>query len=139
MSSAGQTAPGLPPILPTLIALGLVYALIRWGVPFAAKFFTKNSTRSEMIAVRESATLGTQQVHLVSVMGRVLLIGTSPNGTSLLADLTETPTAPNTIFAEVLHSEVQHPPAPYEVVNSTEPDADRVNEALARLERLMGA
>jgi flagellar biogenesis protein FliO len=134
-----SAAPGLPPILPTLLALGIVWVLIKWGLPSLMKTLQKKSQSDGMISVRESATVGTNQVHIVSTMGRTLLIGSSPTGMTVLADLTEPVPANSSpeLFGDVLFAETQRPNvAPFTFQNEEEPDPQKVNEALARLERL---
>lgn len=130
----------LNPMLSLMIALAVVFVIIKWGLPSLFKYLSKKTSQSGAILVGDSAVIGSSQVHLVSVMGRTLLIGSNPSGTNLLADLTvpQNPGQPE-LFAEYLHAETHRPQeTPFMMRNETPPDPARITEALGRLERLVG-
>jgi len=95
-----------------LVGLAVALVLIRWGLPRAlhggskgqvAQWLTRLAPpRSEgTIAVLDTRFLGAGAVHLITVRGRTLLVGSSTQGVNLLMDLTEPP-EPASDFDRVL-------------------------------------
>lgn len=83
---------GFQSLAQLLIALAIVVILIRWLVPkYAAKYGKKSVATGLNVDIQEIGTvaLGVSQAHLVQVRGRTLLLGSSAQGLTLLADLTE--------------------------------------------------
>ncbi len=85
---------GFQSLFQLMLALAIVVILIRWLVPkYAAKFGKKANPVSNIADLEEVGvvTLGLATAHLVRVRGRSLLLGSSPQGVTLIADLTEDP------------------------------------------------
>jgi flagellar biogenesis protein FliO len=121
---------GFQSLFQLLLALAIVVILIRWLVPkYAAKFNKKSKPVSNMADLEEVGTvpLGIATAHLVKVRGRTLLLGSSPQGVTLLADLTE-------------DSGIFQLPSPDQRVNLTVGESMRVpsdfESVLERLNRL---
>jgi len=85
-----------------LLGLVVALALIKWGLPRAlnggskgqvAQWFTRLAPpKSEgTITVLDTRFLGAGAVHLITVRGRTLLIGSTAQQVNLLMDLTEPP------------------------------------------------
>lgn len=83
-----------------LLGLAVALALIKWGLPRAlnggkggqvAQWLTRLSApKSEgTITVLDTRFLGAGAVHLITVRGRTLLVGTTAQQVNLLMDLTE--------------------------------------------------
>jgi flagellar biogenesis protein FliO len=105
-------------LLQMLVALGVVFALVKWGLPkVVAKMGARLSTPvGSAISVEESAAFGGGQLSVVSVRGRTLLLAVSPQGVTCLADLTEQP------------SPAPEQPAFFEVLDSADPAKAVVHE-----------
>lgn len=105
-----------------LIGLAVALALIKWGLPRAlnggskgqvAQWFTRLAPpQSEgTITVLDTRFLGAGAVHLVTVRGRTLLIGSTAQQVNLLMDLTEQPDSAST-FDKVLAQSKPFTPEP---------------------------
>lgn len=138
---ASSSTSGLGQVVPLIIALFIVFAIIKWGLPGLIKYVSKKSNEGSTIHVRDSAIVGGSHIHVVSVMGKTLLLGSSPTGVNLIADLTaSSEVQAKPLFAEILHEEANLPAtAPFVLANESDPDQARISEALSRLERLVGA
>lgn len=87
------------------------------------------------IKIEESANFPGGTLHLVTVKGRVLLLGTTPTSISTLADLgSESKPDPGTTFMEMLDTAVIEAPEPEFAVIAEKSEAEL---ALERLQRLM--
>ena len=108
--SAGAAAPvGALPIFQMLLALAVVLALVKWVLPtlfkkYSPKFGAKSSGG---IHIEETAAFGPTTLAVVTVKGRTLLIGSSPQSVNCLADLTEGAKAQAAVptFAEIFETE----------------------------------
>lgn len=92
--------PATPPASPAIIdfmglaqlaiALGVVAALIKWGLPWVMKRMKTDTSSKGSISVIESVSLGAAQLQLVKALDKTLLIGVTPQSTRLIADLSAT-------------------------------------------------
>ncbi|MGQ9880307.1 MAG: flagellar biosynthetic protein FliO [Armatimonadota bacterium] len=105
-----------------LVGLAVALVLIRWGLPRAlnggskgqvAQWLTRLAPpKSEgTITVLDTRFLGAGAVHLVSVRGRTLLIGSTAQQVTLLMDMTE-PVAHTSTFDKVLAASKPFVPEP---------------------------
>lgn len=95
------------------VALGLVAALIKWGLPWVMKKMRADSSSKGTIQVLESMSLGAAQLQLVKALDRTLLIGVTAQSTRLIADLTETgPSDLATALAEPASAAAASAPKP---------------------------
>jgi flagellar biogenesis protein FliO len=97
-------------------------ALIKWGLPRALNGGNKGQAiqwltrlappKSEgTITVLDTRFLGAGAVHLITVRGRILLIGSTAQQVNLLIDLTEQP-EPTSAFDKVLAQSKPFTPEP---------------------------
>lgn len=83
------------------VALGVVAALLKWGLPWVMKRMKTDSSAKGSIQVMESVSLGAAQLQLVKALDRTLLIGVTTQSTRLIADLSATsPTSMAEAMAE---------------------------------------
>lgn len=145
LGSTTGAAPGVGAgsILQMLLALGIVFGLLKFGLP---KLVGKASQRlvtnvHGTIKVEESATFPGGTLYIVRARDRVLLLSVAGTNVTCLSDLTATAAlepepapapVPTPSFEEVL-SRAEAMPAT--AVVETAPRAD-IAEALARLDRL---
>jgi flagellar biogenesis protein FliO len=105
-----------------LIGLAVALALIKWGLPRALNGGNKGQAvqwltrlvppKSEgTITVLDTRFLGAGAVHLITVRGRILLIGSTAQQVNLLIDLTEQP-EPTSAFDKVLAQSKPFTPEP---------------------------
>lgn len=120
VSSATNTSPIVQPgdLFQMVIALVIVGALVKWILP---KMVTKLSRRvstplGSSIKVEETATIGANQLQVVTVRGRTLLLGLTTSGVNCLADLTVPSKAPDQ-------------PAFFDVLDAADPNKAFVTEA----------
>lgn len=105
-----------------LVGLAVALALIRWGLPYALRGGGKKAWSGWLnrlappasegaITVLDSRFLGASALHLVSVRGRVLLVGSTAQQVNLLLDLTEPPDSASA-FDRVLSQATPFTPEP---------------------------
>lgn len=143
-SAAVGAGPGIGSLFNVLLALGIVYILLKVAMP---KLLGRMNRRlatgtSSEIRIEESATFAGGSLYVVNARGRALLLSVSGGGVQCLADLTETaPAAPEPpTFGDFVEQEIKSaaksrvsPP----VAGSETPAADgEWSMALERLERL---
>lgn len=121
---------GFQSLAQMLIALAIVVVLIRWLVPkYASKFGKRPKVNTNNPDIEEvgALALGPNQAHLIKVRGRTLLVGSSAQGVSLIADLTDD--------AGVFHLPIQEPASsqPQAYIEPGPTDFDSVLERLNRL------
>lgn len=146
--SQAAGGPGPMQFVQMVVALAVVASLLKWGLPTLFRKFGGKLTGSPLgstIRVEETTTLGSNCLHVVQVRGRTLLIGSTPQTMSCLADLSDEAEAlrQEPAFFEAVDAALRHEepasgssPAPaYEVVTD---ETQRAKEALARLQRLAG-
>ena len=88
-SSLGSGGSGLMPLFQMLLALGLVYCLVRFAMPRLISRFARREAGSRAIVLEDSADLAGAKLYVVSVHGRKLLLAASSTGISNLCDLGE--------------------------------------------------
>jgi flagellar biogenesis protein FliO len=133
----GAEAPiGILPMIQMMVALAIVIGLVKWVLP---RFLGRMTPKGKGdIAVEMTTALGPATLHVVTVRGRTMLLGVTPQNVGLIAELTED----NGAFAERLTFataaiEVEEPPrgsAPKDD-NPPSPRSD-VELALERLRKL---
>lgn len=129
-----QAAPpviGIGSIIQLLLALAVVTLLLKFVLPKAAGWLNKaNAKKNGQIAViEETVPFNGGSLLVVKARGRNLLIGAGSGSLTTLADLTEVPTEPQTVFETVLEEQEQTVSA---VIDPVTPA-----EALDRLARLI--
>ena len=138
---------GIGSLFNVLIALGIVYGLLRFAMPKIMARMNKRLVTSTGSAIRveESASFAGGSLFVVSARGKTLLLSVSSQGVQNLADLTEIkPSAEPQTFSEIVDKAVvfqtdstlntQHPtPNTQPSTPNTDPDWA---VALERLERL---
>jgi flagellar biogenesis protein FliO len=89
--SGGTTGLHLGSVIQMVAALAIVVLLVRWIVPRILSRWQPKASGSDEGAIRilASATVGTGSVHVVEVEARRFLVGSSPNGFTLLSELGE--------------------------------------------------
>lgn len=129
--AGGSTA---MPLFQMLLALGIVFALLKFGLPKLASKLNKRLVTgvNSSIRIEESANFAGGSLYIVGARDRTLLLSVGTNGVSCVADLTPVERAPEPpLFSEVLDKAVVAEPQP-----SDEPDPVEVRRALDRLARL---
>lgn len=131
------------PVLQMFVSLAIVLGLLKFVLPkMATKLNKKLATPlNSSIKIEESAHFAGGALYVVSAKGKSLLLSVSNSGVQCLADLSDTAPkpAPEPLFMEVLKEEFDHPTATsLQVVNDAPIDRKQAEEALARLERLVG-
>ncbi|MBS1705881.1 MAG: flagellar biosynthetic protein FliO [Armatimonadetes bacterium] len=163
-NSSGFQAPGIgfSQIFQMILAVGIVIALIKFAVPKLAPALTKKfqSGSTAEIKVVESTNFAGGMLHLVTVRGKSILLGSNQQGIQMLADVTgdsKTEQVEEKAFFEMVDEAgraaipksavVRDPdsdPAPQIAIIEAEPGDEfelqrkQAMEALTRLNRLMG-
>lgn len=112
-SGVGGSSVGIMPFVNVLLALGIVYGLLRFAMP---KMMSRMNKRlvpgiGSGIQIEESAAFAGGSLYIVSARGKTLLLAVGSQGVQNLADLTAPPTeapAPE-IFAEIVDREMNAP------------------------------
>lgn len=118
-----------------LVGLAIALALIKWGLPRALNGGSKGQVAGWLtrltppgnggnITVLDTRFLGAGAVHLITVRGRVLLVGSTAQQVTLLMDLTEQPDS-NSQFDRVLAQVKPFSPEP-----TLSEQADKTGQAL---------
>lgn len=143
-------------IIQLVVALGIVFVLLKFGLPKLLSAINKKSGKSgTAITVEETTVFGGGMLGVVSVRGRTLLIGSTANSVACLADLgtTEEPASSEPAFFEILDSAAANPiaevaasqqktvaqtygVAAVELDETPAPAASPADELKSRLERL---
>ena len=96
-SSLSQGAGGgMGALFNVLLALGIVYGLLRYAMPNVLSRMNKRlvTGAGSAIKVEESASFAGGSLYVVSARGKTILLAVGSQGVRFLTDLTETPTAP---------------------------------------------
>lgn len=147
---SGSSGLGVMPLVQLLLALTVVFVLIRYLLPKVVSRVGKRLVTKVggAIKIEESASFGGGMLYVVEARGKTLLLGVGTQGIACLADLTDkSPQEDQTqTFGELLDQQPEAPLAPYTAValvpetpernapNLTEVEA---KDALARLRRLV--
>lgn len=130
------------PILQMFISLAIVLGLLKFVLPKIAGKLNKKlvTPLNSGIKIEESAHFAGGALYIVSARGKSLLLSVGTSGVQCLTDLTEAnPAKQEPLFMEVLKEEVDRPSVPDMAIVNDEPiDRKKAQEALARLERLVG-
>jgi len=148
-ATAPTSAPGLGfmPFLQMMLALGIVLVLIKFVLPKLMGGINKKAiAKSAGIDVEESTTFAGGQLHVVSVRGKTLLLGSSTSGLTCLADLSSSKAKPEqALFMDMVDKETEQPShmyvdaqgQPSPTMKSALSD-EEVQAALERLNKLGG-
>ena len=136
--AGGSTA---MPLFQMLLALGIVFALLKFALPKLASKLNKRLVTgvNSSIRIEESANFAGGSLYIVGARDRTLLLSVGTNGVSCVADLTPVTKEPEPpLFAEILdRAHPMDPEAiPAQAVVNEEPDPIEVRRALDRLSRL---
>jgi hypothetical protein len=140
LSSATGSAGSAMPLLQMLIALGIVFALLKFALPKVAGKLNKRLITgvNSSIRIEESANFAGGSLYIVNARERTLLLSVGSNGVSCVADLTVAEKGPEPpLFSEMLDQATPYTPEEIVVEPSRpEPDPNDVRRALDRLARL---
>lgn len=134
--TGGSSGPGLMPIVQLVVAMVIVVAILKVALPkLIPNLKTKfNGSLSGTIKIEESATFSGGQLLVVNVQGRKLLLGSTPQNLTCLADLTSTKKEDPAFFELVDSANGELP----KVAVTEIPSKISRQEQLDRLERLLG-
>lgn len=135
-------APAGVPMLQMFLSLAIVLGILKFVLPKIAGKLNKKlvTPLNSGIQIEESAHFAGGTLYIVRARSKTLLLSVGTTGVQCLTDLTEPEkSAPEPLFMEVLKEEVERPSSPAMAIVNEEPiDRKRAEEALARLERLVG-
>ncbi len=140
--TGGASSPvGVMPLFQMLLALGIVFVLLKFALPKLANKFNKRLVTglNSNIKIEESANFAGGALYLVKVKGKDLLLSVSTNGVTCLADVTSTEIAKSEpLFMEILDDQKARPDLPdFAAVPVEEgPRPADIQRALDRLARL---
>jgi len=126
---------GFGPLFNVLLALGIVYGILRFAMPKVMSRISKRLVTGTGSAIRieESATFAGGSLYVVSARGKTLLLGVGTQGVQTLADLTEERPQPEpATFGEMVQEELTR----HTTSEAPEPRPSEWAVALERLERL---
>ena len=143
---------GMGALFNVLLALGIVYGLLRYAMPKVMARMNKRlvTGAGSAIKVEESASFAGGSLYVVSARGKTILLSVGAQGVRFLTDLSETPkTLEPPSFGDLVERELISNNEERKTKNETEvravvgeiqawdrePDREWT-EALARLERL---
>ena len=134
--TGATSGPGLMPIVQLLVAMVIVVGILKVALPkLIPNLKTKfNGSLSCTIKIEESATFSGGQLLVVNVQGRKLLLGSTPQNLTCLADLTKTKPEEPAFFELVDAADGQFP----KVAVTEIPSKISKQEQLDRLQRLLG-
>lgn len=142
--TGGTSTLGVVQLAQMLIAMGVVFAVIKYILPKIATRMGKklNTKLGSDIKIEESASFAGGMLYVVQARSRTLLISAGTQGVSCLADLTEQPKKeePFTTFKEMVEAQPEQTDAGFapqvEVKEDEDPSPGSANEALEALRRL---
>lgn len=105
MKTGSTGSPGPWPLLQTMVVLGVLFALLKWGAPRLVQRMNKRMSTplNSPIVLQEGAACGASQLQVVEVRGRTLLLAVGTNGVTFLSDLTDGPaTTPEPAFFDLV-------------------------------------
>lgn len=141
-ASGGGAAMSAMPLLQMLVALGIVFALLKFVMPKLATKLNKKLVTgvNSSIRIEESANFAGGSLYIVTAREKTLLLSVGTSGVNCVADLT--PNAPppeQPLFSEILDANLNAAPATPDVALTPMPDQDEILRALDRLSRLTEA
>lgn len=101
---------GMGALFNVLLALGIVYGLLRYAMPKVLARMNKRlvTGAGSAIKVEESASFAGGSLYVVSARGKAILLSVGAQGVRFLADLTETPKAAESpSFGDLVERELQ--------------------------------
>jgi flagellar biogenesis protein FliO len=137
--AGGGSPVGVMPLLQMLFALGIVFALLRFGLPKVANRLNKHlaTPLNSSIRIEESANFAGGALYLVSVKHRTLLLSVGTHGVNCLADVTDpVPIAESATFEELVQSAPDWTPTEPQPEPDGSLSTDAIKAALDRLSRL---
>lgn len=137
--AGGGSPVGVMPLLQMLIALGIVFALLKFGLPKVASRLNKHlaTPLNSSIRIEESANFAGGALYLVNVKQRTLLLSVGTHGVNCLADVTEsTPTPELPTFNELVDTASEWEPTEPQPEPEPGLSTDAIRAALDRLSRL---
>ncbi len=137
--AGGGSPVGVMPLLQMLFALGIVFALLRFGLPKVANRLNKHlaTPLNSSIRIEESANFAGGALYLVSVKHRTLLLSVGTHGVNCLADVTDpAPVAEPATFEELVQSAPDWTPTEPQPETDGSLSTDAIKAALDRLSRL---
>lgn len=135
--SGSSGSPTLP-LLQMLMALAIVFGLLKFALPKIASKLSKKLVTGvdSSIRIEESANFAGGSLYVVSARGKTLLLSVGSSGVSCIADLSSPKSEPEPpLFSEILDATVDQP-AIVEPVAASTPDSGEIQRALERLSRL---
>lgn len=135
---------GFMPFLQMMIALGIVFVLLKFVMPkLVTKMNRKIVTKlGSQIQIEETAAFAGGSLYIVRAKSKTLLLSATSSGVTCLSDLTETAPQPELpTFQEIVDKELDGPMQPFAVVEApieAEAPSNDVQAALERLKRLAG-
>lgn len=127
------------------IALLIVAAGLRWGLPKLLRWVSKTGDGSPLdgqVRILEARSAPGGTLLLVKAREKLLLVGATPQGMQLLADLTDTlpPPAPtrDSPFEQILRRATPTPPPPDSQQEAAAYVQARLRETCQRLQHLLG-
>ena len=113
MAAAGGSGSSMMPLFQMLVALGIVFALLKFGLPKLASKLNKKlvTGTNSSIQIEESANFAGGSLYIVTARGKTLLLSVGTNGVSNVADLTPTEKpVEQPLFNEILDQSVSVAP-----------------------------
>lgn len=137
--AGGGSPVGIMPLVQMLIALGIVFTLLKFGLPKVANRLNKHlaTPLNSSIRIEESANFAGGALYLVSVKSRTLLLSVGSHGVNCLAEVSEPkPIAEPATFEELVQSAPDWTPTEPQPETDGSLSTDAIKAALDRLSRL---
>lgn len=138
VASGGASAMSPMPLLQMLVALGIVFCLLKFVLPRVASKLNKKLVTgiNSTIKIEESANFAGGSLYIVTAREKTLLLSVGTSGVNCVADLSPAvKPADQPLFSEILEAKIETP-AP---VDEPQPDPAEIRRALDRLSRLTEA
>ena len=141
LAAAGGSSTGISamPLLQMLVALGIVFALLKVVLPKVASRLNKKLVTgiNSSIKIEESANFAGGSLYIVSARDKTLLLSVGTSGVNCVADLTPaSKPVEQPMFTDILAASIEAPAVP---AQAAQPDAAEIRRALDRLSRLTEA
>lgn len=137
--AGGGSPVGIMPMVQMLIALGIVFGLLKFGLPKVASRLNKHlaTPLNSSIRIEETANFAGGALYLVNVKQRTLLLSVGTHGVNCLADVTDPSPLPEPpTFRELVDTAPEWEPTEPQPVNEPTLSTDAIKAALDRLSRL---
>ena len=103
---------GVAQFVPMLVALGIIFFLLKYALPKVVGKFNKRLTTplSSPITLEESASFATGSLQVVTVRGKSMLLAITQQGVTFLSEVPDSaPIDPTPAFFELLDRESEEP------------------------------